>query len=256
MINQLRADSYRLCHSLGFYVTLALVIAYSALITKTKTIGGIMVNANENALDRLSRVNWSILDGIRGLTISASMLVYLIIGLFVIIIGYEFSQQTYKNTLTSGISRIQFILAKYITMLLTIFVTILAYFLTVIGTSSILGRPIGTSLSHLAGTALITTTAIAFFISIVFSMALLVLVVTNSIVISSVFIVVFPLAVTTIHMLANWKWLKYIDFFGASNEISLGNLTVSQFSPYILTCGIILVVCIGLSLLAIREKEL
>lgn len=256
MINQLRADTYRLSHSVGFYLTLLVVIGYSGLITKTKTIGGIMVNANETALNRLSQANWTLLDGIRGLTISASMLMYIILGLFVITIGYEFSQHTYKNTLTSGISRFQFILAKYIILLISVFITILIYFLTVIITSLTIGRTLGTSWSHLLGTTLLTATTIAFFISVVFSMAILILVITNSTVISAVFIVLFPLAVTTIHMLASWNWLKYIDFFGASNEISLGNLSISQFGPYLLTCGIILVTCVAVSLLAIREKEL
>jgi ABC-2 type transport system permease protein len=62
--------------------------------------------------------------------------------------------------------------------------------------------------------------------------------------------------VATIHIFADWNWLKYIDFFGVSNDVSLGKLTISQFGPYLLTCAIILVVCIGVSLLTIREKEL
>lgn len=256
MINQLRADTYRLIHSVGFYVTLGLVIVYSALITKTKTVGGIMANGNEESLDRLARSNWTILNGIRGLTISASLLMYMVIGLFIITIGYEFSQQTYKNTLISGISRSSFILSKYITLLITIFISITAYFLTTIIMSLILGRSLGASLPNLLSTSVLTDITITFFISIVFSMGILILVVTNSIVISSIFIVVFPIGVTTVRMLANWKWLKYIDFFGASNEVSLGNLSISEFEPYIATCGVLLGVCIVLSLVSMREKEL
>lgn len=256
MINQIRADMYRLTHSWGFYITLGLVVAYSFLITKSKSVGGIMVNGNQDALARLSRENWTVLDGIRGTTMSSSVLMYVLIGLFVIIIGYEFSQQTYKNTLISGISRFQFITAKYVMLLISILITIAAYFATVIAVSLILGRHVGTSWAHLMSTTGITTITVAFFISIVFSIAILTLIVTNSVVISSILIVIFPLAVATIHIFADWNWLKYIDFFSVSNDVSLGKLTISQFGPYLLTCAIILVVCIGVSLLTIREKEL
>lgn len=256
VINQLRADAYRLTRLTGFYLTLLLVIGYSALITKTKSVGGIMADANENVLHHLAHSNWSIIDGIRGLTMSASVLMYVLMGLFVIIIGYEFSQQTYKNTLISGISRFQFILAKYVMLLLTILVNITIYFLTVIVTSLVLNRKLGTSWGHLLQTASITTVTVAFFISIVFSIAILILMLTSSVIISSIFIVIFPLAISMFHVDANWNWLTYVDFFGASNKVAMGTLSPSQFGPYILTCGIILVICIGFSLLAIQEKEL
>ncbi|GAA3196891.1 ABC transporter permease [Lentilactobacillus kefiri] len=256
MINQLRADTYRITHSIGFYITLLLVISYSVLITESKSIGGIMVNADQSLLAHLANSNWTILDSIRGLTMSSSALMYVIMSLFVIIIGYEFSQKTYKNTLVSGISRFKFIMAKYVMLLFTIFINIFMYFLTVLATSMILGRKLGASWPHLINISLVTTLAVSFFISIVFSIAILVLMLTNSIVISSVFIVLFPLAVSMLHVFVKWNWLKYIDFFGASNKVAVGTLTASHFGPYILTCGIILVVCIGLSLVTIKEKEL
>ncbi len=128
MINQLRADTYRITHSIGFYITLLLVISYSVLITESKSIGGIMVNADQSLLAHLANSNWTILDSIRGLTMSSSALMYVIMSLFVIIIGYEFSQKTYKNTLVSGISRFKFIMAKYVMLLFTILLISLCTF--------------------------------------------------------------------------------------------------------------------------------
>lgn len=256
VINQLRADAYRLTRSTGFYIMLVLVVSYNALITKTKWFGGIVGNVSEKASDHLTHTSWSMIDGVQGSTISAGLLMYVLMGLFVIIIGYEFSQQTYKNTLISGISRLQFILSKYVAMLISILMTIAVYFITTIVTSLIFGRRVGTSWIHLLSVGSSATIAITFFISIVFSMAILLLMFTNSVIISSFFIVIFPVAVMILHTRANWKWLKYIDFFSASNRISLGNMSIVEFSPYVLTCGIILIVCIGLSLLIIREKEL
>ncbi|MBZ2199817.1 MAG: ABC transporter permease [Lentilactobacillus hilgardii] len=256
MINQLRADFYRQTHTLGHYLLLILVILFSIVVVYSKQVGGVMVSAPVDVLERLSTVPWTLLSGIRGLTISSSVLMYAFISIFVMVIGYEFSQQTYKNTLVSGISRSGFIIAKFVTMLLDIFMQIVIFFLAGILTGMALGRSVGTSWANLFGTTLLTALIVVFFIGVVFSMAIVILMLTGSLIGSAVFIIIFPLLVSIISMISKWDWLKFVDFFGISVKISLKQLSVSQFQPYIWFSVAILIICFGLSLILIRRKEL
>lgn len=255
MINQLRADFYRQNHTFGHYLLLALVILFSVVVVYSKQAGGIMVSAPVN-IDQLTRIPWTLLTGIRGLTISASVLMYAFISIFVMVIGYEFSQQTYKNTLVSGISRSGFIIAKFIIMLLDLFVQVIVFFLVGTLTGMALGRKTGTSWSSLFNTTLLTALIVTFFIGVVFSMAIVILMLTGSLIGSAVFIIIFPLLVSIVSMISKWDWLKYIDFFNVSVKISLKQLTVNQFQPYILISLAILIVCFGISLFLIKNKEL
>lgn len=110
MINQLRTDFYRLRHTWGIYITLIVTIAYSVIITLNNIVGGIwVVPIPTKILNRLSNKIWTIKDGLSAVSMSSTLLMYVFIGIFVITIGYEFSQKTYKNTLTSGITRFSFV---------------------------------------------------------------------------------------------------------------------------------------------------
>lgn len=256
MINQLRADFYRQTHTFGHYLLLILVILFSVITVYSKNVGGIMVSAPADFLGRLANMQWTLLSGTRGLTISSSVLMYAFISIFVMVIGYEFSQQTYKNTLVSGISRSGFIIAKFVTMLLDIFIQVIAFYLAGILTGIALGRKIGTSWGNLFSTTLLTAVIVTFFIGVVFSMAIVILMLTSSLIGSAIFIVTFPMLISILSMITKWNWLKYIDFFSVTVKISLKEITVNQFQPYIWTSFAILAVCFGLALTIIKRKEL
>ncbi|GAF37022.1 ABC transporter permease [Lentilactobacillus farraginis] len=256
MINQLRADFYRQTHTFGHYLLMVLVAAFSIITVYSKNVGGIMVSAPEDYLGRLAGMKWTLLSGTRGLTISSSVLMYAFISIFIMVIGYEFSQQTYKNTLVSGISRSGFIIAKFMTMLLDIFFQVLVFYIAGILTGIAMGRKTGTDWGNLFSTTLLTAIIVAFFISVVFSMAIVILILTGSLIGSAVFIVAFPMLITILSSITNWSWLKYIDFFSVTVKISLKEITVNQFQPYIWTSFAILAVCFGLALTIIKRKEL
>ncbi|KRL75332.1 ABC transporter permease [Secundilactobacillus paracollinoides] len=256
MLNQLRADFYRQTHTIGHYLLLVLVLIYSFVTIYFKSVGGVMVSAPEDTLAQLASGTWTVLSGVRAMTIGASILMYAFISIFVMVIGYEFSQETYKNTLISGISRSGFIVAKYITMLVDILLQILAYYVFGILVGLAMGRKLGTSWGHLLSTTLATVGITTFFISVVFGMAVVLLILTGSQIGSAAFIVIFPLAVSIIAAVAHWHWLKYINFFSTTVKISVGQITVSQFWPYAWVSIAILAVCFLLSLGLIQRKEL
>jgi len=255
MLNQLRTDFYRLSRSWGIYITLAVTIAYSIVIIVNNTVGGIMVTSDSmKSLD--SNSVWTLKDGLNASTLSSSLLMYLFIAIFVITIGYEFSQKTYKNTLVSGITRFQFIISKYLMILLNIFVMTLVYFFTAIISGVITGRKVGMSWGSLLTQTLNHSIVIAFFISIVFGIAILILLATSSVVISSIFIVIFPVIISVLNNIVQWTWLKYIDFFTAAVKISLKLIPNSQLWNYVWVSLIILFVTMFLSIVIIRNKEL
>lgn len=255
MLNQLRTDFYRLSHTLGIYLTLLFAIGYSAVITGKNIVGGIMVTTDSMAKLDSSKL-WTLKDGINASTLSSSLLVYAFIGIFVMTVGYEFSQKTYKNTLVSGITRTQFIISKYLVMLINIFALSLIYFFTSIVTGMLLSRSVGTSWSKLLATVFKTSLVIAFFISVIFGLAILVLLLTSSIVTGSIFIVICPILVTTLHNIANWSWLKYFDFFSVAMKISLGLIPNNQLWNYISVSLLVLLITIVLSVVVIRNKEM
>ncbi|BDR57586.1 ABC transporter permease [Xylocopilactobacillus apicola] len=257
MINQLRAEMYRQFHTKGNYLLTIFVICYSALTTFYKSVGGVVMTGGiQHALEEIDTTNWSVLTGVKFLTMGSSLLIYVFISIFVMVIGTEFSQNTYKNTLISGISRLQFIVVKYLTMLINILLQVFVFYLTGIITGLLCGRKLGSSWGYLLSTTFTTTFVTTFFISVIFGMAIVLLILTSLSIVSAVFIVLFPVLVNLVTTVTKWDWLKYLDFFGVSNKIALKLITLNQFLPYILTSCLILLICFIISLLLFQRKEL
>lgn len=132
MINQIRADFYRQIHTTGMYIMLVLTIIYAATTTLGQSVGGVTVRGDSGQFAQVGGKSWSVLTGIKVANMGETMLLYVFIGVFVIVFGYEFSQKVYKNTLISGISRLAFVLAKYLVMLLDLLLLFAVNFLTVL----------------------------------------------------------------------------------------------------------------------------
>ncbi|MFD1411182.1 ABC transporter permease [Lapidilactobacillus gannanensis] len=255
MINQIRADFYRQRHTWGSYLTVLLTIIFSATITAQRSVGGIMINGTD-LLQRLENSKWTVLSGLQSATLSSSVLLYGYLGIFVIVIGYEFSQSTYKNTLISRISRLQFVLAKFLTLFLDLLGLVGIFYITAFLTGRIVGRAWGEPLPTLLGHLAIMILTVAFFINVIFGIGLLLLVVTHSTVIAAVTIAVWPLLVSLIGMTTQWSWLKYFDFMGTAQQITTQSLATIKFAPIIGTSlGLIVVIIVG-STIAIRHQEL
>ena len=74
----------------------------------------------------------------------------------------------------SGISRLQFTEAKYVAMLVDLFALVLVYYLASAVDSLIAGRSLDVSAGKLVYNALVVTVAIAFFISVIFILGIIV----------------------------------------------------------------------------------
>lgn len=256
MINQIRADFYRQRHSAGMLIVAVLTIIYGAVIVGYKSVGGLMVSGSTDKLTALASKNWSVIDGVHAATLSGTVLLYLFTAIFVFVIGYEFSQRVYKNTLVSGITRLQLILAKYVTLLLDIAMYMLIYFLTTVVTGLVAGRPIGGNALDLVAEVTLILLTNTFFISVIFSLAILLLIGTGSIVISSIFIVLEPILVATVAIIWQWDWVKYLDFLGAADGIAFQTIKNSSLPAYLGISVTLLVVSILSAAVVIRHKEL
>lgn len=256
MLNQLRADTYRQLHTWGTYIVLAITILFSILITSSESVGGLMVSTDDTTMDRLNHGAWSVLTGLKSATLSSTVLLYIDIAIFVIIIGQEFSKQVYKNTLITGITRLGFIVGKFIMMLGNILILTLIFYGTAAITGKLAGRSLGTSGLKLGQTIGNMTLTVAFFISVIFSLGVIMLVLTNSVVAATVGIVLWSILIGILASLSNWTWLKYLNFTGVAQSVALGGLKVSELGPYLGISGGLLLLTMAGSAILIQYKEL
>ncbi|KRM88065.1 hypothetical protein FD19_GL000349 [Lacticaseibacillus thailandensis DSM 22698 = JCM 13996] len=215
-----------------------------------------MINGQTKLLNQLTENDWSIYDGVRGATLSSSILLYLFIAFFVIVIGYEFSQHTYKSTLVSGASRLSFVLSKYVVMLIDILAAMVWYFAVTLVTGMLAGRTLGSTIGQLANFTGTSLFVITFFISVVFSLAIIVLIATKSLVIAAVFVVVWPVGLSIVRLVTAWHWLIYLDFFNAATGISLRTLSLNDAWRSVTVSLVLLIVSIVASSMIMRKQEL
>lgn len=257
MINQIRADFYRQRHSIGMMLLLVCTVALGIWSTWSKTTIGISTGGPEysHRLLEITNKTWTVKTGMQTGAVSATTLIYLYIAVFVIVIGCEYSQRTLKNTLTSGISRIQFILGKYVTILADILLLTLCYFISILVTGLALGRKPGATWAVLCRDTATMTVSVGFCISVIISLGIVLLVLTQSTVLPAVLIVVWPILIGLLVTNLDWKWLKYLDFVGFGEQIVIGTLKVDQAWIYTgVSLGVVLASIIGSALILSRKE--
>lgn len=148
----------------------------------------------------------------------------------------------------SGISRLQSIGAKYVVMLVDLFTLVLVYYFASAVASLLAGRGLGESASKFVGDALMMTVAIAFFISVIFSLDIILQVATKLTIIPAIFIIIWPLAISKLTIFAHWTWLKYVNFITAAESID-------QIWSYIgVSLAVLALTTLGSALLISRKE--
>ena len=257
MVNQVRADFYRQRRSIGMLLLLIATVALGIVTTWGKTTIGITTGGEEYAhkLSEIEGRSWTIRTGLQAGAASASSLVYFYIAVFVIVIGSEYSQHTLKNTLTSGISRIQFILGKYVTILIDIILLTLCYFITILITGLALGRKPGADWGVLGKDVAVMTLLVSFCISVIISLGIVLLIIAKSLVAPAVAIVIWPVLIGLVELTAKWQWLKYFDFVGFGEQIVLNTLKADQAWIYAgASVGVVLAAIIGSALIISKQE--
>lgn len=136
MINTIRADLYRFFKTASFHLTFAILLFFVTITVISESYGTVGINIEE-ALPPQETVElaWTGIRAIQNILQSFSVLPLFIAPILVIVLGTDFSQRTYKNILTIGISRTEYIISK----LITLFLSISFLFMLFVGSAFLVG---------------------------------------------------------------------------------------------------------------------
>ncbi|MBG9980343.1 ABC transporter permease [Facklamia lactis] len=131
MINSLKADLFRLFKSRGFYLTLFILMLHQLMVIINEAVGsiGIVSDASpEEASHVIDNIIWTAEVAVKQSSHTTSLLIYLGLPLFVMIIGFDLVRSTYKNILTIGISRTEYFLSKLMIFAFVLVLEIVTYY--------------------------------------------------------------------------------------------------------------------------------
>ena len=117
MIHTIQADFYRLFRSKGFWIT---ELVLFALMLMGATFGAtgqlISVSTSTNVETELPSKGWDGIQALINTSSNSSNLVFLCIILACLVLGVDLIGKLYKNSLTVGVSRTEFFLAKSVVL--------------------------------------------------------------------------------------------------------------------------------------------
>lgn len=223
MANTVKADFYRLFHSKGFYITQValLLLVVMDVLTESKMVAfSININGSAGSAPEAAEVVWTGANALVQSSQGLSTLMYLILPLFVITIGYDLTRKTYKNLLTSGVSRIQFFVSKYLVFLFMCLMQFVIYYgVTFVVASSLHGM--GTVDGELVIRFLRTFGVQFICMQGVFIFAVIVMNLFCSNVAAVLTVFMFPILLAAVSTLTvnvlkvkQMDWIKYLNFQG------------------------------------------
>ena len=113
MIHTIQADFYRLFRSKGFWITELVLFALMLMGATFGATGQIIsVSTSTNAETELPSKGWDGIQALINTSSNSSNLVFLCIILACLVLGVDLIGKLYKNSLTVGVSRTEFFLAK------------------------------------------------------------------------------------------------------------------------------------------------
>ena len=117
MIHTIQADFYRLFRSKGFWITELVLFALMLMGATFGATGQIIsVSTSTNAETELPSKGWDGIQALINTSSNSSNLVFLCIVLACLVLGVDLIGKLYKNSLTVGVSRTEFFLAKFVVL--------------------------------------------------------------------------------------------------------------------------------------------
>lgn len=252
MVRLMKADFYRLSQTTGIRITLLVVAALGVLSVFFETAITSGVNVDN---DLFKETVWDLPHLMQNTVASSSILNYCFISVFVILIGFEFSLKTYKNSLTSGTSRLSFVFAKYVTELVVLILSTFLFFVIVLVSGIFKYGTAGVDLFSIFSEMLLSSVVMGLMVSVLFSLATLILILTQSSIMAAVFIVIYPL-VQIAQLITKSDVIKYFDLAGFTQKVGLNLVSMNESLPYLFVgVAIILLSLVGSSVV-IKHKEL
>ena len=137
MLYLLKADFYRIFKSKSFYITLGLLITFVVGTVLNQSLGsvGVMTDDKMAFMDEQALSAWTGIQSMVNMLTMMSILQYFIIPLLITLVGADFAGETYKNTLTTGISRTKY----YATKMLAAFILCILVAVIFVGVAGLIG---------------------------------------------------------------------------------------------------------------------
>lgn len=254
----IRADLYRLLHSKGFYITEAVLIFAISLSIMTKTAG--TMGANTQDLEKFQIASqakvWNSITSVSAMSSMASILIYLILPLFIMTIGFDFSRKIYKNPLSSGMTRINYFISKYFVFLVLIFLQFVFYYGTIFIVSG-LKNGWGNPSSYFLHKIIFTIGLQVISLLAIFAISIFIMYLSFSTVASIIFTIVFPLIISIISaVFKHTTWLKYFDFQLNMNSAYFMHYSSTSSAYFFLYALATILVCLVSAYLVFQRKDL
>lgn len=257
MINTLRADCYRLAHTKGFWLTQGILITVLVFSILTQSTGSVGVNQLDNPKLTAEATIWTGKLALKAMCSMVSFLLYTMWPLLVIIIGHDFTKQTYKNSLTVGVSRTKYFFSKYLTVILVTALQ-LFYFYVVSFTIASLLNGVGAGF----GRAYLLETLNYFLIQLVLlsaimAIAMFVLCLTGNTIATVLTGVITPIVIAISQFsLPKLTLLYYLNFQNLADNIMTLGLNSPELPAIITTAVITIIIMISASLIVFKKREL
>ncbi|MEI5989229.1 hypothetical protein A5881_000717 [Enterococcus termitis] len=257
MLRLIQADFYRLFHSKSFYVILLAIFGMASIVLSFHFFPAIGPNeATYKLVLKMKNEAWNTKVAFQGALATYPFLIYLFISFFIMSSGYEFSQKCYKNTLTSGVSRATFCIAKNTVQWLMVTLGTAIYFGLIFIFSYFKYGMTDSDSGSLVNDMLYAGFCLALGISFILSLANIILIITTSNVAATVFIAVSPLLIPMIRLNTGWNWVVYFDFVTLAQSMAFYELSGKALFPYIVVYIVLIICSTTISISVIKRKEL
>lgn len=258
MLNMARADFYRLWHSKGFYITQIALILLILISILTNSVG-VIAGGDENLYAfqaAQNKLTWTAVRSIQVMSSMTSALIYFLLPLFIMTIGFEFSRKIYKNPLSSGMSRLNYFISKYCVFILITFCQFIFMYVTIFlaaGFKNGFGHPS----SHMFG-KMSATIGMQFLMMVtIFSISVLIMYLTFSTITAVIVTIIFPIIMTIlVQLFPKQHWLIYFNFQNKIDAAYITHFSGQVFTHTLETAFATILICLVISFITFNHKDL
>lgn len=259
MIKLMKADSYRLLRSKGMYVSIGLMILYITVSILARAQGTIGVNTSEtmNAISGENQMVWTGMVTIKNMLGNILILEYFLLIYFIIIFGADFSMSTYKNVLSSGMSRQKYYLSKLLLIACVSFLVGMLYYVYAFGLASLInGVGEGFTFGFFQETYIAIFLPQLLLIFAYISLAIMALNITKSQSVAISLYLVLPIALLILlTVVPQLTFLTEYEMGAGLNMLASGLTEFGDIIKYLITAVAVIVAstCIGISALKLKD---